>query len=236
MGKKVCHITSAHGRYDDRIFLKHCKSLAKNGYDVTLLVNDDKDDEIIEGVKIISTKYQPKNRMDRFINSKKKLLNKAIEVDADIYQLHDPDLLHVGNKLKRLGKKVIFDSHEDVPQQIMDKEWLPKCIRNVVSKAYEIYEKRSLSHYDAVISVTPHIVERLSKINSNTVMITNYPIVNVDEDIKRKPELAICFAGGVNSQYHHEEIIKAIESIEGVRYFLAGTAEPDYINHLKYHH
>jgi glycosyltransferase involved in cell wall biosynthesis len=37
----------------------------------------------------------------------------------------------------------------------------------------------------------------------------------------------------VNSQYHHEEIIKAIESIEGVRYFLAGTAEPDYINHLK---
>lgn len=50
MSKKVCHITSAHSRYDVRIFIKQCKSLANNGYDVTLIVNDDKDNEKIDGV------------------------------------------------------------------------------------------------------------------------------------------------------------------------------------------
>jgi hypothetical protein len=45
---KVCHITSAHSRYDVRIFHKQCKSLAANGYDVTLLVNDDVENEQIE--------------------------------------------------------------------------------------------------------------------------------------------------------------------------------------------
>lgn len=233
MEKKVCHITSAHNRYDVRIFMKQCKSLVKHGYDVTLIVNDDKDDEVLDGVKIISTKYKPKNRMDRFINSKKKLLNKAIEVDADIYQLHDPDLLPIGNKLKKLGKKVIFDFHEDVPQQIRDKTWIPKIIRNITSKIYEAYEKKSIVKYDGVISVTPHIIERLKKINSNTVMVTNYPIVNKDEGMVRNPEKSICFAGGIGEQWNHENILKAIENIEGLKYILAGKMSNEYIGKLR---
>ena len=62
MDNKVCHITSAHSRYDVRILHKQCKSLIKGGYDVTLIVNDIKM-MIIDGVKIVSTKYKPKTRM-----------------------------------------------------------------------------------------------------------------------------------------------------------------------------
>lgn len=231
--KKVCHITSIHGRYDPRIFHKQCVSLAKNNYDVTLVVNDDKSDEIVEGVKIISTGSKPKNRAERFLKSRKLIFNRAIEVNADIYQLHDPDLLPMGNKLKRMGKKVIFDSHEDVPRQIIDKGWLPKPIRGIISKLYEIYEKNSVKKYNAVISVTPHIVERFKKINKNAIMLTNYPIIDKDnENNKSNPELAICFAGGVGAHYHHEEIIRAMENIEGLKYILAGPTHSNYINSL----
>jgi len=233
MKVKVCHLTSAHSRYDIRIFIKECRSLAINGYDVTLIVNDDKDDEILDGVRIVSTKYKYKNRIDRFIRSRKKLLDKAIEIDASIYQLHDPDLLPIGNKLKSLGKKVIFDSHEDVPQQIKDKEWIPKILRNLISKLYGFYENWSISKYDGVISVTPHIVERLKRINPNTVMITNYPIVNKDEEIIRKPQKAICFAGGVSEQWNHDVILKAIEDIKDIKYILAGKGSEEYFNKLK---
>lgn len=233
MNKKICHITSAHSRYDVRIFIKQCKSLANNGFIVTLIVNDDKDNEEIDDVKIISTKFKPRNRIDRFINGRKKILDKAIKVDADIYQLHDPDLLPVGNKLKRLGKKIIFDSHEDVPQQIMGKQWVPKVIRTIVSKVYEIYEKKTLAKYDWLISVTPHIVERLKKINKNTVMITNYPNVDRNEDVVRNPEKAICFAGGINEHWNHDIILKAIENIEVIKYILAGKGSEDYFNKLK---
>jgi len=233
MNKKVCHITSAHSRYDVRIFVKECVSLAKNGYDVTLIVNDNDPDEINEGVKIISTKFKPKNRLERFFNSKKLLLSKALEVDADIYHFHDPDLLPLGNKIKKMGKKVVFDSHEDVPMQIMDKTWIPKMLRGCIAKIYTIYEKDSLRSYDAAISVTPHVVERLLKINPNTVMVTNYPIVDFESNISKKPNNSICFAGGISDQWCHDKIIKALEKIDDVEYILAGVGTKEYMDLLQ---
>lgn len=233
MKTKVCHITSAHSKDDPRILHKQCVSLSKAGYSVTLIVNDKPLNEIVKGVHIISSGIKPKNRKERFLDSKKKLWQKAMEVDADIYQLHDPDLLPMGNKLKKVGKKVIFDSHEDVPQQIIDKGWIPRNLRNTISKAYESYEKYSISKYDGAISVTPKIVERLLKINSNTVMITNYPIIDENQYVERNPEKAICFAGGITNQYHHVEIIKAMESIDGIKYLLAGRVSDDYLEELK---
>lgn len=68
---KICHVTSAHTRYDIRIFEKECTSLAQNGYEVYLIVNDDMPDEVKNGVHIISTGYVPQNRKDRMINSMK---------------------------------------------------------------------------------------------------------------------------------------------------------------------
>lgn len=229
---KVCHITSAHSRYDVRIFMKQCRTLSEYGYRVTLLVNDDKDDETIDGVNIVSTKFKPLNRKERFFKSLKLLSCKAKEIDAEVYQLHDPDLLPLGNKLKKLGKKIIFDSHEDYPRQIKDKEWIQKSIRNIIAKSYEVYEKKSLAKYDGVISVTPHVVGRLKKINNNAIMITNYPIVDDREQIIKKTEKAICFAGGVSEQWNHENILKAIVDIDGLKFILAGPSSAEYLQKL----
>jgi len=213
--------------------MKECASLAENGYDVTLLVNDNNPDEINKDVKIVSTKFKPKNRLERFLKSRKLLFQKALEINADIYHFHDPDLLPLGNKLKRKGKKVIFDSHEDVPEQIKDKTWIPKLIRGLIAKVYSYYEKASLKRYDSVITVTPHIVERLSKINFNTIMVTNYPILGSVSNTNREPQNAICFAGGINEEWNHDKIIKALENIDGVKYILAGTGTKQYIDFLR---
>ncbi|MGI6669068.1 MAG: glycosyltransferase [Acetivibrionales bacterium] len=233
MKRKVCHITSVHNRYDVRIFKKECTSLAKVGYDVTLLVNDNQPDEIINDVRIISSDFVPGNRLSRMIYSNKYLYKKAIEIDAEIYHIHDPELLPVGNKLKRKGKKVIFDSHENYGEQIKGKTWIPKILRNSVSTVFEKYEKYSVKKYNAVISVSPNIVERFVKINPNSIMITNYPIVR-DEEIKpmQNPLNAICFAGGISEQWCHDKIIKAIDNVEVV-YILAGSGTRKYIDYLR---
>lgn len=230
---KVCHITSAHKRYDVRIFEKECRSLAKNGYDVTLIVNDSNEDEVIDNVKIVSTKFAPISRKERMLKSGNKILEKAVEVDADVYHFHDPELLPIGNRLKKIGKKVIFDSHEDVPMQIMDKYWIPKYMRRFASKSYRIYEDRSVRKYDAVISVTPHLVERFKLINSNCAMVTNYPIINIVEETSKNPKKAICFAGGISEQWSHHNIINAIEDIPELEYILAGEGEKEYMDSLK---
>lgn len=232
MKKKICHVTSVHSRYDIRIFQKECRSLARNGYEVYLIVNDDKENEVIDGVQIISTGYFPPNRICRFLFSRGKIKKKMKGIDAEVYHFHDPDLLPLANALTRKNKKVIFDSHENVPEQIQDKEWLPKYARKMISIVYSQYEKYSLKKYTAVISVTPHIVERLKKYNKNTIMLTNFPILK-NEITDRSPKRKICFAGGIDAQWNHDKILEAIVKIKDVTYVLAGSGSREYLGYLK---
>lgn len=231
---KICHVTSVHNRHDVRIFHKECKSLANNGYNVILLVNDNFPDENIDGVRIISTKLKPRNRFERMIKSKRILKKKMIDVDAEIYHFHDPELLPEAIWIKLLGKKAIFDFHEDVSKQILYKYWIPKPLRSLISYLYKKYEENRAKKCDALISVTPKFVDRLKLINHKTTLVTNYPIVNPDDKIiDFNKSKSICFAGGISPQWNHENIIKAIESIDGIEYILAGTDYQGYIEDLK---
>lgn len=235
--KKVCHLTSAHQRYDVRIFEKECVSLANAGYSVTLVVNDNYPNEIKNGVEIISTSYVPKNRLDRMIYSTRKVYMVALEINADIYHFHDPELLPIGNKLKKAGKIVIFDAHEDTEVQILDKKWIPIIIKKLVAKSYKAYSRKKIKSFDAIISVTPHIVDKFYNDNKKTFMITNYPIISdcIDEvQINNKfMSPYICFAGGVSEQWMHDKIINAIEEIDGIKYVIAGGGSDSYFELLK---
>lgn len=51
---KICHLTVAHGRYDARILKRECYSLKKVGHEVILLCADNKPDEVLNGVRIVS--------------------------------------------------------------------------------------------------------------------------------------------------------------------------------------
>jgi glycosyltransferase involved in cell wall biosynthesis len=231
---KICHVTSVHQRYDVRIFHKECKSLANHGFDVVLLVSDALPDEVVDHVQILSTHFQPKNRIDRMLSSTRHIKHLMQTLDADLYHFHDPELLPVAAWAKRNGKKVIFDVHEDVAQQIRYKTWIPKAIRNVIAWAYQAYESTLIGQFDGVISVTPKIVDRLKLRNPQTIMVTNYPIIKTQPvDTVTQKEKAVCFAGGITSQWNHENIIKAIEPLHDVKFIVAGKADEVYLDHLK---
>ena len=228
---KVCQVTSVHSRYDVRIFRKIAKSLALGDYLSCILVCDDLPDETRDDVVFYAVRYTAKNRASRILNSSKKLYKKALQINADLYHLHDPELLKLGLKLKKAGKRVIFDSHEDYYFKMAEKTWIPKPFRKIVQKIYGIKEKKALKKFDGVISVTPHIVERLKKINNNTVMITNYPAkISLP---KRDRERIICFAGGISSVYNHDKVIEAISTLDNIKYCVAGNASREYLDYLK---
>ncbi|SOB93666.1 glycosyltransferase involved in cell wall bisynthesis [Ureibacillus xyleni] len=198
----MCHLTSVHDRYDIRIFEKECKSLVNHGFDVSLIVNDDLGDEVVSGIKILSTNFKPKNRIQRMLGSNKKMFEKALEVNADIYHFHDPELLPVGNKLKRLGKKVIFDSHENYPYQLRQKDYLPKIFRNLISKIYFKYETYSVKKYDAVIfPCTYSAKDPFENRSKKTVFLDNFPMLEelydcYTEEGNKLPN-SVCYIGSL---------------------------------------
>ncbi len=215
---KVCHIISGHDTNDIRVFQKECVSLAKEGYDVTLLCSDAKGDREINGVKISSIAKNPKSRLSRFLFSTKSFYKKAKQIDAEIYHIHEPFLLGVGKKLKKKGKKVIFDSHEDYPSFLLEKEYIPKIFRKIVSRHYEKKERKIVSRFDAAVGVTPNLVNRLKQFQSNTVLLTNYPILINNLPDPQLDKKQIVFAGQIERVWKVDNVIKAINGIDEVNF------------------
>lgn len=199
-------------------------------YDVTLIAPNTEERDL-NGVHIKSVSL-PASRLRRMMNLGR-VYAKMKEVDADIYHFHDPELIPLGTRIKRESKKkIVFDSHEDVPLQISEKEWIPAIMRKPLQSLYAKYERATLKKYSALISVTPSIVERFSVFHPHTYMVTNYPIYSEGED-KREFGRYICFAGGISAQWMHEEILDAIANVD-VRYLLAGKADSElYLESLK---
>lgn len=221
---RVCHMTSAHDSNDVRIFQKECVSLASAGYMVYLVAQGKS--YVKDGVHIVGIGKQPKSRLKRMAGTARLVYKYAVELDAHIYHIHDPELLPYALKLKKIGKKVIYDVHEDYPLDIMIKQWIPKWFRHISSYIFEKYEMRIASNLDAIISVTPQIIDRFKKVNSNTILITNYPIIDEhcnSEYSSGNRKRQICFAGTISHSRMHHNIIDAIEQLKDVRYVLAGS-------------
>ncbi|MCQ4765834.1 hypothetical protein, partial [Cloacibacillus evryensis] len=60
---------------------------------MTLLVADGKKEEVRNGVKIVSAYCVPTSRYKRILLSGHVMFGAARQIDAEIYHLHDPELL-----------------------------------------------------------------------------------------------------------------------------------------------
>lgn len=227
---KVCHMTSVHSVDDNRVFHKECVSLAKAGYDVSLVVKGESFER--EGVHVIGVGPPPAGRVKRMTSFAKKVYQTALELDADIYHFHDPELLPYGLKLKKKGKRVVFDAHEQVSVSITEKAWIPPALRGVIRFFYDRLERSICRRMDAVISVTPDLIAFYKNINPRTVMVTNYPILR-DAPEPARHSATLVFAGGLGG-WNHEAVLEAMERIPNSRYRLCGPCrDADYLSHLK---
>lgn len=229
---RICHLTSAHTLDDTRILHKECQSLAKFGHEVFLVgfgVSEFK-----SGVNIVGLDSKPQNRLNRIISGARRVIKAGLKLDCDVYHLHDPELIPYIPLLRQKNKKVIFDSHEDIPAQIYEKDWLP--LKSVVSSIYSIIENFFLKRASALIFVTPSMEPRLTDINPKSVLITNYPIV--DSSMVQQNDVIhddyLCFAGGIMEKWNHGSVIKALQKVDGVSYRVYGKpSPPDYLEYLK---
>ena len=213
---KVCHVTSVHRAFDGRIFQKECRSLSQK-YKVYLIAPN-VEDQVKDDVNVVGVSL-PKSRLKRVLELRK-VYKAALNIDATVYHFHDPELVPIARKIKKKGKTVIFDSHEDIPSDILQKKYLPLILRRIISFFYSKYEKKTFKELDAIISVTPSIVNRLKTYNPMTFQVTNYPIYK-EVSVSEYRGNYVCFTGAISSTWLIDTLIESVDDID-TKIVLAG--------------
>jgi glycosyltransferase involved in cell wall biosynthesis len=232
----VCHIISGYFRNDARVFLRQCKSLQKHEFGISILTNDGEPAAILEGVPVhVCRRFWP--RWKTLLFARRQFIKEALEINADIYQLHSPELLSLGISLKRAGKKVVYDAHEDMPRHILEKEWLPKVIRQPLSVIFEKYMLWALRKYDEIVSPHSHVVSEFQNHLGKGILIANFPIIRSEslfsEHDYNKRDNILCYSGTVYSYSNQEEILTALSPFNNLRYQVAGYVDDRHARSLQ---
>ncbi len=225
--KRVVHVTTVHPRDDVRIFHKECVSLARAGYEVVQVVGDGRGDALVDGVRIVDIGASPAGRLARMRHQPMRALATVHALAPALVHVHDPELLPMAVALARSGVPAIYDAHEDVPRQILTKQWIPTLARSALSWVFERYENARVRSLAAVVAATPHIARRFSTVVGRSVTVANYPLAaELAPPFAQAPrERVVCYVGGITRVRGVLETVRAVAKVPGVRLLLAGRFE-----------
>ncbi|HEY1528391.1 MAG TPA: glycosyltransferase family 4 protein [Candidatus Angelobacter sp.] len=209
---RVVHITSVHPGCDVRIFVKECQSLARAGYEVIGLTNDQQDahcgDVRIRGLGRSGGRFQ------RVTTKLLKMAREAFRMNGDVYHIHDPELLLLALLLRARKKCVIYDVHEDLPSTILYKHYIPARIRFPIMGVVDFLETAAARLMSGVVTATPSIAERFQNLNRNCVVVNNFPdlseLAPVQPLLWSHRPMSVAYIGGIAEERGIHELLAAM--------------------------
>jgi len=227
----IAILSSVHPAFDTRIFQKEARSLVAGGHEVTLIIPHERD-EVVDGVSLRAIR-QSNHRVARMVLGPLRVLQEALRTRAEVYHFHDPELLPVGLVLKLLGKRVIYDVHEDVPKDIRGKTYLPRWLVGPLAVTANAIEKTISRAFDLVILARDDIQESFAG-HPRTLLVRNYPIL---DDFPRPSGGAhtngcftVTYTGGLVADRGVAEMIDALDRVarqRAIRMILFGKFWPE---------
>jgi glycosyltransferase involved in cell wall biosynthesis len=224
----VVHLTSVHDHTDHRIFYKECRTLAAAGFQVTLIAPKDTD-EVIDGITVRAV-APGANRVERMTRTVWDVYRAAVQLDADLYHFHDPELILVGILLKLRGRRVVYDVHEDMTRTMLRKGWLPAPLLPLMARAIAIVESVAVRLLDATVLVIP--MERPAFRTGRCVLVRNFPIDRefppAGPPYRERSPLAV-YVGGIGVRRGAKDMVRAMGLLPAVlnaRLAIAGWFQP----------
>lgn len=227
----ICQVISGYYRNDPRVFQRQSKSLLQAGFKVSMATNDGGPDETADGIVIRACPQTFSSRLLTLALATWQFWGLLREINADIYLLHSPELLPIGIILKWRGKAVVYDAHEDLPNHILEKEWIAAGLRRPLSVAVKIFLDKILRQVDAVVTPHQHVADSLAEVNPTVVVVANFAKMLPFEPGKILPFVErgsiICYSGTMYRHSNQIEVLAAIADISGVEYHVAGYMPPN---------
>jgi glycosyltransferase involved in cell wall biosynthesis len=219
---RVAIITSVHPPLDVRIFHKQAISLAQGGHKVALFAPFDPKARLFtenHGIRYFPIRVT-KGRAGRPLRWWQ-LMNYLRSHETDIWHFHDPELLPLLVLWKKLFSRrveLIYDVHEDVPKDILDKPWIPALLRKPISVLADWIEKWGMRQCSLVIAATDSIARRAASTTQKVYTVHNYPLSN-QVQFPKQPDNGKCpsqilYAGTIIEARGIREIVLAMNEIQ----------------------
>lgn len=209
---KVCHFSSVHNQSDTRVFYRECAWLA-NDFDVTLIAIG-KHTKTLNGVKLIGLP-KPASRLKRILHTTREVYKLAKQENADIYHFHDPELIPFAWLLKRKGKKVVYDIHENVTESLKDKNWLP--LKRLFIQLYLWFDALAARNFKLILAEQSYTkVYQYRYPNKQTTLVRNYAsnhlfknFINTNREVKNN-RVNLFYMGSIDEQYCCKQMLEAV--------------------------
>lgn len=174
---RVCFLSSAHPKFDKRVFKKEAVYLAAHGYNVVHICPDDVGDEIErEGVHI-STYTRRTGLIGRLLNLPR-LVSMARRSKADILHANELDSWIAALLAKALtGQRVVFDVHEFYPSMFAETRmpgFLSTLGRGGIRALYWLLAPRT----DLIVLANRHIQTDFPDMQGRIICAENFADLN----------------------------------------------------------
>jgi glycosyltransferase involved in cell wall biosynthesis len=141
------------------------------------------------------------------------ILRTSLALNADFYHFHDPELLPVGLILRALGRRTVYDVHEEFPKQILSKGWIPRPLRPIVSQIAGFGEYWMSRAMTGIVASAPAIATRFPA--DRCVVVQNFPLISelaAPADLESATRLfQVAYVGGIGRIRGIVEVVRAME-------------------------
>jgi len=235
-GARICHFSSNQRYLESRSFYMESVPAAAMGLRPKFIaphgINGHQ-----EGVDLVSIR-RPKHPAVRILLAPLILL-RLLRSQADIYQLHDPELLPVSLLLKLVfRKKVVYDTCEDFPLMMLTKPWIPRAFRSFAAKIVSCFEWLAAQRLDGIVTADSATLRRFAKVGqSKKRVFYNFPRLDLFPEPKLvSKKFDLVYRGGLSERAGTFVLLDAVGRLAEkglpIRLLLIGYFDNDHAERL----